>query len=114
MDNIDLLNSLVAWLRWHATSKKEIEAAPPECRPLLVAMSKASGYADVAMLATEIQKIPALRAENQQLMDANKLLWCMVAEFCNGKSADIICSRETVLHTCCFAECPLTHSRTPK
>ena len=50
----ELRMSLAAWLRWHAASRKEIEAALPVCRPILEAMSKVSGVLPLVRLAQEI------------------------------------------------------------
>lgn len=52
-----LIKSLVAWLRWHAATRKEIESAPENCRPILDAMSKASGCNIVARLASRIEQL---------------------------------------------------------
>lgn len=51
-----LRSSLAAWLRWHAPSVEEREAAPSECRPLLDAMAMCSGVQAIARLADEIEK----------------------------------------------------------
>lgn len=52
-----LRTALVAWLRWHAPSADEREHAPAECRPLLDAMSHASGSQAIARLACEIEAL---------------------------------------------------------
>lgn len=52
----ELRKALVAWLRWHAPSAQELERAPAEYRPLLDAMSRASGVQAVAQLASAIEK----------------------------------------------------------
>ena len=51
----DIRKSLVAWLRWHAATRREIEAAPDVCKPLFEAMSKALGSRIIAILAKEIE-----------------------------------------------------------
>lgn len=54
--------ALTAWLRRHAPSATEIRRAAEEWRPLLDAMSRASGAQVIARLASEIDEIDELRA----------------------------------------------------
>lgn len=68
IDRSSLRASLVAWMRWHAANKEEIERAPDQCRLFLEAMSKASGVQAVAMLASEIEREPELHCVQNAIL----------------------------------------------
>jgi hypothetical protein len=100
----ELRASLVAWLRWHAATQKEIEVAPEACRPILDAMSRVSGVGPVARLASEIEG------------ELNIMLHALIAIERSGAPGATICGHRTDGHACnwcsgMFDPCPVVIAR---